>query len=239
MTTAHRLVLPAVAAAALLALAGCAPVLPLSGPRISEDRPIEAVDSVVVETSGDLTVTVGDTPSLRITAPSGVMSRLTSEISGDELVLGARGPFAGFGARDIRYELVVPRLSQVHVKGSSDVEADFTGADDVTVVIEGSGEVSGTGVAATAVELVIDGSGDIELTGTTDTQRIEVSGSGDIDTAGLVSRATRIEISGSGDAELHVTDTLDAAISGSAEIRYTGDPRVRSEVSGSGEVRAA
>ena len=239
MTTAHRLLVPALLSVTLLALAGCAPVFSASGPRVSEDRDIDAVESVVIKTDGDLTVTVGDTPSLRITAPASVLDRLTSEVDGDTLVLGARAPFFGFGGADVRYELVVPRLTDVTVEGSSDVDADFRGADDVSIVIEGSGEVTGSGIDAKTVTLTIDGSGDIELTGTVDEQDIEVSGSGDIDTDELISRATRIEISGSGDAELHATETLDAEISGSGEIRYAGEPQVTSDVSGSGAVVAA
>lgn len=239
MTTRTRILAPVLLAASALALSGCAPVFgAASGPRVSEDRGIEAVESVVIETGGNLRVTLGDEPSLRIAAPSGVMSRLTSEVVGDELVLGARGPLWGFGSGRIEYELVVPRMSEVTVKGSSDVDADFAGADRVTITIEGSGDVEAVGIDAAEVITVIDGSGDVALSGTADEQRIEISGSGNVDAEDLVSRDARVEISGSGDVEVHATGTLDAEISGSGQIRHSGGSRVTSDVSGSGEVVA-
>ena len=41
----------------------------------------------------------------------------------------------------------MPRLSSVTVQGSSDVDADFTGADEVAIEIDGSGDVTGTSVS--------------------------------------------------------------------------------------------
>jgi hypothetical protein len=239
MTSRARILAPSLALAAgtVLVLAGCAPVLGLGGPRVSDDRRIEVVESVVVATSGDLRVTVGETPSLRITAPAAVIDRLTSDIVDGELVLGVRGPW--FGAAEIDYELVLPVLTGVLVAGSSDVEADFTGADRVRIAIEGSGDIEAAGIAAAEVVSSIEGSGDITLTGTAEEQRIEIDGSGNVDAEDLVSRVSRVDISGSGDVEVHATVSLDAAISGSGWIRYSGDPRVVSDVSGSGTVAAS
>lgn len=240
--TSTRILAAVTAGAALLALAGCVPIWGIpgaaAGPRVDEERSIEAVEAVVLQTSGDLTVVVGDTPSLRISAPENVLERLTSDIEGDALVLGLRGP--GFGAwlGEIRYELTVPRLSEVTIEGSGDVRADFTGADDVRITIEGSGDVEATGIDAATVESVIDGSGEIDLAGTTERQTIEINGSGDVDADDLESRTARVEISGSGDVELHVTETLDAEISGSGELRHRGGAAVTGDVSGSGEIVA-
>ena len=237
-------IVPAIAlsAVAVVALAGCAPVWAVpfaSGPRISDDRSIEAVDAVEIRTSGDLVVTVGDTPSLTITAPQSVMGRLTSDIVDGVLVLGTTAPHWGWGLGDISYQLTVPKLSAVSVEGSSDVDADFTGADEVTIEIDGSGDITGTGIDAQTVRTEVSGSGDIELTGRTDQQELEIDGSADVEAGDLVSRVVRVSISGSGDVEVNATETLDAELSGSGQVRYRGGASVTSDISGSGSVREA
>ncbi|MEO8095864.1 MAG: DUF2807 domain-containing protein, partial [Pseudolysinimonas sp.] len=201
-----------IAPALVLALAGCAPVwgVPIaSGPRVTDDRTIEAVEAVEIRTSGNLTVTVGDTASLTITAPAASIGRLTSDIVDGVLVLGVSGPQWGWGLGDIDYELTVPRLSGLAVEGSSDVHADFSGADDITISIDGSGDVTGTGVDADSVTSSISGSGDIELAGRTDTLSFEIDGSGGFGGEDLVSRAATVDISGSGDIDVNATETLD------------------------------
>lgn len=233
-----RILIPVLAAAALgVSLTGCVPIFhPGNGSRVTDDRDIQNIESVEVRTDGDLTVTVGDTPSLTITAPKNVIDRLTSDVVDGVLVLGVKSPQFGFDMGDIDYELTVPKLSAVSIEGSSDVTADFTGADEVTIDIDGSGDVHGEGIAAKTVTTSVDGSGDIELTGTTDTQTIRIDGSADFGGADLVSRATTIDLSGSGDIEVNATETLDVDLSGSGEVRYRGGAKVQSDISGSGNV---
>jgi hypothetical protein len=236
-----RIVLSVLAVSALgVSLAGCVPIWhpSASGPRVAEERDIASIEAVEVRTDGDLTVTVGDTPSLTITAPKGVIDRLTSDIVDGVLVLSVTAPSIGFGMGDIDYELTVPRLTQVSIEGSSDVTADFTGADDVTIEVDGSGDVDGRNIDADRVTTSVSGSGDIELEGTTDIQALEIDGSADFGGGDLVSRATTIDLSGSGDIEVHATETLDVDLSGSGNVRYTGGAQLSSDISGSGTVTA-
>jgi hypothetical protein len=227
----------ALSAVAVVALAGCAPVYGFTGPRVADDRDIESVTAVEVRTDGDLSVTVGDTPSLRITAPQNVLNRLSSDVVDGVLVLGVSGfPQSTFGLGRITYELVVPSLSSLSIEGSSDVTADFSGADDVLISIDGSGDVRGSGIDATTVTTEVSGSGDIDLTGRTDEQVVDIDGSADFGGEDLISRVVRVSLAGSGDIEVHATETLDVDLSGSGEVRYRGGASVTSDISGSGSV---
>ncbi len=217
-----------------VALAGCVYLPVPMGPRVTEDRDIDDVTAVVLKTDGDVVVTLGDTPSLSITARSAAMSLLTSDVDDGVLTLNVNGPHLGLG--DVDYALTVEQLSDIRIDGSGDVVVDFTGADEIAVVIRGSGDVEGTGVDAAAVTSSIEGSGDIELTGRADEHTLEIDGSGNFDGQDFETERARVSISGSGEVEVFVTGELDADISGSGEIRYTGDPEVTSDISGSGSV---
>lgn len=227
------LALTATAVLATAALTGC--VRP--GPMTSDSPEIGDVGAVVLDTSGDLTISEGD-PALTIHAPERVIDRLTATVRDGVLELGrAPGiPFA-FGGGEIRYDLTVRDLDSIEVNGSGDVVANVSG-DDLVIEINGSGDVAVSGLDAATIEVTISGSGDVELGGRADELTVEVNGSGDVDSDALEVRDARVAIDGSGDARLHVTGTLRVDISGSGSVRHRGGADVDADVSGSGDVEA-
>jgi hypothetical protein len=221
------------AAASVLCLVGCVPVV-ATGPTTSEDREIGEVTAVSLETSGDLSIAEGE-PSLVIHAPSEALERLTSETDGETLRLGTTpGPAIVVGV--IRYELTVPDLKAIDLNGSGDVTATVSSADALRLDIDGSGDVEWTGLDAESVTIRVAGSGDVEVAGVTSTLDIDLDGSGDIDAGALRSQDAVVSIAGSGDVDVAASDTLSAAISGSGRVTYSGDPAVSAAISGSGDV---
>jgi hypothetical protein len=182
------------------------------GALVSETREITAVSTVVLDTAGDLFITQGE-PSLVIHAPEDTLERLTSEIEGDVLVLGTE---PGITRGEVRYELTVPDLSAVELRGSGDVEW---------------GSVDGD-----LTDIRLSGSGDIELAGVTTELTILLDGSGEIDADDLDAQTASIAIDGSGEVSVSARDTLDVDISGSGRVTYSGDPSLVTNVSGSGEI---
>ncbi len=213
------------------------------------------VSVVELDTSGDLTVSLGVTPSLRVTAGERIIDSLTAEIDDGVLRLSMDGePMLRGG--EIRYELTVSSLESLTVFGSGDAAVDFAGATSPSVTIRGSGDVEARGMDATDAELTIDGSGaiavsdaaletltvridgsgEVTIDGTTTTQRVEINGAGGYDAEGLRSTDAFVSIRGSGSAAVTADSTLEAVIDGSGDISYGGDARVTQEVSGSGDV---
>jgi Putative auto-transporter adhesin, head GIN domain len=229
---------PAVAAAALAAaaLTGCGIQVGDPGPQTRQERDIADVTAVQLNTSGNLFVTEGESPSLTITAGEDVIDRLTSDVDGGTLELGADGTIGSMG--EIRYELVVPRLEAVELSGSGDVGIEDVPAESLELVVDGSGDVTGGGVDVEELVVRISGSGTIDLEGRAGRQDVEISGSGDYLAADLDSSAARVNVEGSGTADVTVSDELDASVSGSGDITYGGDPSVSSDVDGSGDVSA-
>lgn len=230
---AFRPVAAVTAAASVLALAGCVPFV-ASGPMTSQEREIDAVSTVVLDTSGDLTISEGE-PSLVIHAPEGALDRLTSDVNGDTLVLGTTpGPEIVVG--EVRYDLTLPDLAAIELNGSGDVEATVSSGGTIRLDLDGSGDVDWTALETDRVEIRVAGSGNVGLEGSTTELLIELDGSGDIDAGGLQAQDAVVAISGSGNVDVAVRDNLSAEISGSGRVTYSGDPAVESDVSGSGDV---
>ena len=226
------LVVPAVAG--LLALAGCS-ALADAGPQTTAQRTVGAVTAVELQTSGDLTVTVGETPGLTIKAGANQLDYLTSEVNGDTLLLDSKANMPGGGS--ISYDLVVPSLTSLDVSGSGSATGDGALRGEATVVLSGSGDVTLTGLQVPSVAVALSGSGKVTLGGSADSQQIDISGSGDYNGKGLTAGDTDIEITGSGNANVSVTGRLVVSISGSGDVTYFGSPtQVEKSVSGSGSV---
>jgi len=237
MSTNRILLLPVLAVGALaLALTGCAVPIP-TGPVVSEERTVASdVHAVVLATSGNLEVVIGDETALTISAPERLLDHLTSDSADGVLTLGAVGGPLLNAFNSIRYTLTLPLIDALELEGSGDADIDFAGADDVEISIDGSGDVRAVGIDARAVRVAIAGSGDARVSGTADDGEFAIDGSGDLDASGLRVGDGAAEVSGSGDLSVHAVDTLDASVSGSGEIRYAGSPRLASDVSGSGSI---
>ena len=229
---ATLLVLPAVAG--LLALAGCS-ALADAGPQTTAQRTIAAVTAVELQTSGDLTVTVGDTPGLTIKAGANQLDYLTSEVDGDTLLLDSKADMPS--GDSISYELVVPSLTSLDVSGSGSATGDGILRGDATVTLSGSGDVTLTGLQVPSATVTLSGSGKVTLDGSADSQQVDLSGSGDYNGKELTAGDTGIEVTGSGNANVTVSGRLEVSISGSGDVTYFGSPtQVEKSVSGSGSV---
>ena len=227
----RRTLLPLVA----VVLSGCglASFAGDPGPTRSEDREITAVSEVELTTSGDLTLTTGPTPSLRITAGRDVLPHLTSEVHGDRLVLGTKGSVGSLG--EVRYDLVVPAVHAVELSGSGSISAGSPSAL-TGIELSGSGEVRADGLDVDALTVDLSGSGAVTLSGRADRQTVEIDGSGDYSAAALDSRDAEVTVAGSGTADVQVTGTLKAVIEGSGTITHGGGARVQTDIEGSGTV---
>lgn len=223
------LALPAVT---VLALSGCA--FAPKGPVVSEDRDIDAATSVVLDSSGNLTIREGE-PSLVITAPASVLERLTSSVTNGVLELGVKPGTPGFALGRISYELTLPSLEGLEVNGSGDIDSDVPG-DDLTIDVNGSCDLDIDDIDAGSVTLSIRGSGDVELSGRTDEFALSIDGSADVRADELEAAAVTIDVDGSGDLAVAASDTLDVSISGAGSVVYEGRPEVSQDISGSGEV---
>jgi hypothetical protein len=230
-----RVVVTVSAAAVLGVGTGCASFAD-PGPARSEDRTVDGVSRVRLETSGSLAVTEGGAPRLTVTAGEAVLDTLTSEVDDGVLVLGTRPGTHRLGT--VRYELVVPELDALTVTGSGDASVSGVPGDALEVVTTGSGDVDLTGVAATRLVAELSGSGSLTAAGSTGSQQVTVSGSGDYRAEQLRSEEAAVTVSGSGDARVQVTGHLQADVTGSGDVLYSGRPEVESTVAGSGDVSA-
>jgi hypothetical protein len=226
----------AIAAVTLLSACGNDGAFASPGPTATEQRPVDGIHAVDLRTSGDLTISIGATPKLTITAGRTTLRHLTSARQNGTVVLGSQSGHNTSG--DIHYELTLPSLDGLLLAGSGNAHGTVATTGPFTVTVSGSGSAALDGLSATAVTVELAGSGDIHLAGTTGTQSVELAGSGDYAGTELVSHTSDVQVNGSGNAHVHATQQLDAQVSGSGSISYTGAPALSTQISGNGTIIA-
>ena len=200
---------------AVVLLAACS-ITKGSGQVTTETRQVAGFTKVELSGTGELTIEKTGTESLTISAEDNILPLLTSEVSGDTLVLGTKPNAEIVPSKPITYSLTVK---------------DLTGLS-----ISGAGSVRASDLTTNSLSSKISGSGTITASGTVGAQDLDISGSGGYRAEQLTSRSVKARISGSGNASVLVSDTLDVTISGSGTLTYSGDPKVTEEISGSGKL---
>jgi Putative auto-transporter adhesin, head GIN domain len=199
----------------LAVLAGCG-----GGERITETRQVAPFNRLDVNESVDVKVVPGDGREVRVYAGEHVIDRVVTESSGGVLEIGVRDRGIVIGSDPL-----------------DDVEVEVQASALEGVDIDGSGDVVLEGLDAPELELTLDGAADVDASGTVDRLIATIEGAGDANLLDLRARTARVVVEGAGDAELNVSDELDVSVEGAADVSYTGDPRIRSDVSGAGDIR--
>lgn len=208
-----------------------------------QDRHLSGFHALSVSASFDVYITQGSTESVKVQAPADVIDRVITEVRGDVLTIRSKNGSFNWGnlfsshGKMVIY-VTVKDLHSINISGSCDVFfKDGINANRLALQISGSGNVLGK-LNVKTFDCVISGSGDVKLSGTAENSTASISGSGDFHARDLVTANTAIRVSGSGDAAVNATQTLDAHVSGSGDIRYTGGAKqVSTSTSGSGSIQ--
>ena len=245
---------------ALIALlgVGCGPVIEGSGNVTTETRQVSNFSQVELSGIGDVSVTQGDTETLRIEAEDNLIPYITTEVHGDTLKIGFESnmPLNIWPTKPVKFYLTMKNVTGLQVRGSGNINAERLAADQLQLTVSGSGNVTvnqldvkaltntvnGSGdihvdhLKAETTEAIISGSGKCSLSGQTTSQSSFISGSGDYLAFNLQSQSAAMRLIGSGDVQAWVTEDLDINVAGSGDVEYYGTPNVSQHVVGSGDV---
>ena len=183
--------------------------------------------------SGDLIITQGTTEGLEVETDDNLMQYISSEVAGDTLTIKN---IKSIRPTSIIYRLKLKTLKDVIISGMGDLKAENLIAEDLKFKVSGAGNITINNLKAKSIETLISGAGDINIAGKVERQKIKISGAGDYKAKNLESLLASIKISGAGDAVISVSESLEASISGVGDIRYYGNPKLSSEISGHGKI---
>jgi hypothetical protein len=208
-----------------------------------EDRHLSGFNAVNLAGSFDVYITQGSAESVKVEAPDNIIDHIITEVSGGVLKIynkNDNGFHWGdmFGShKKIAVYVTAKDLNAISVSGSGDVFfREGIRTNSLKLRVSGSGDLYGK-VEVKTLESSISGSGDVKLSGRADNSTVSVGGSGDFSARALITINTAVRVSGSGDASINASNRVDASVSGSGDIRYTGGAKsISSAKSGSGDI---
>ncbi len=195
-----------------------------SGNVKTETRPISGISAVELNTSGELTLSQGDSESLTIEAEDNLLPLLTSDISNGLLKLGTTSNSSLSATKPIKYTLVVKNLNALTDNGSGTITTGDLNVDSpLSITGNGSGNITLANVQSGDIQLKLSGSGGLSLTSLkSDNVTIDINGSGSASIPTITTQSLSAKLSGNGALQVGGT-TIDQTVSISGSGKYDGE----------------
>lgn len=213
-----------------------------NGKVVTETRTTSEYDGIKVSGFYDVDLVAGKEGKIIIKGEENIIAAIVVEVEDNTLKIHNKSNTNLRPSMGKKVQLTIPfdKISELALAGSGDIQTkNAIKSDKFLAKLSGSGNFN-LAVDSNSLELNLSGSGNVRLKGTADNFTTKLSGSGDIDAADLKSKNVDVNVSGSGNSRVNCNESLTARVSGSGDIKYSGNPEKRDvKVSGSGNISKA
>ncbi len=205
-----------------------------SGVVLEETRDVASFDSVRVEGSINLILTLGEPGPLRIKADDNLVPLVVATVKGSELTLKTKGSYST--KVGINVYATTADLRSIKSSGSTDVLCQGrVEVDELELEASGASDIE-CAVNSGSLTVVAQGSSDVRISGAVDLLQVVAEGSSDVAAFELLAAEADVKASGSSDIYVNAK-VLRAHASGSSDVRYRGLPeKLSASDRGSGSV---
>ena len=186
-----------------------------SGKMKLEKRDLPAFTAVDISGAYDVEIIAQKEQGLEIEGDDNLLPLIRTEVKNGVLTVSNQ---KGFDTKHtLRLRISLPKIDSISTSGASEIVATQVKSDDFNIDASGAGNM--------------------QISGETKTLKVDISGAGKVDARDLRAQGVTITISGSAEADVYASEELRAAVSGSGNVSYYGDPKtVKEEMSGSGSI---
>jgi len=195
-----------------------------------------------IQSNGNFQVHVqlGNQETIRLEGNQEMLNQVETVVDNHTLIIRMKKNFHWFSINKERINVYITakQLNGLAQSGSGliTVEGTMKGTTLETEV-SGSGTITCT-VQVHDFEASVSGSGKVDVNGRVVNSAVHISGSGKLNGTKLSVDHGEVNISGSGRAYLTINQSLDAHISGSGQVLYSGSVKsINAHTSGSGKVQ--
>jgi hypothetical protein len=186
-----------------------------SGVAATVVRTVPAFRSFELAGANQVSIHVGGRRSVILRGDHDLLPLVTTQVVGGTLVVSDTRSFTTNAPMSV--EVTVPSLRDVRLSGSGSVSVDGLRAARLSAVLRGSGLVAVGGVA-NRVDATLGGVGRIDL-------------------GRLEARDVHALLAGTGEITVIATRSLEASVTGTGDIGYSGNPReITRTVTGTGSI---
>lgn len=222
-----------------LSFLSCGKTTQLSGIELEEIRNVSPdFNGIIATTAYDIEINDGDNNGeIVLKGDSALIDKIVVEVRDEKLVISQKRGFYSSHGDAVKISLNSNQLKSILLTGSGNITSNtIQKSDDIKIILDGSGHIT-TQISASKTELQLNGSGEINISGNTDELNAGITGSGDIHGFNFSAKNVIAGLTGSGNLEINVTESLDAGVVGSGQLKYKGNPTGKNfNVAGSGEI---
>jgi hypothetical protein len=210
-----------------------------NGTIVNEELVIEDYNEISISSFADVIYEqrTWDQPFLQISVDENILPFLDIKVKDEKLIIRSKDNtnisptrFKVYTNSSILNKAKISGSGNMHLKGEINT-------DNIEIGISGSGTLATDSLYCDKFDLWISGSGKANLKGVCNNASFKISGSGKIMAFDYQVQDLKCTISGSGTMKIHVNNSINAAVSGSGNIKYRGNPhKIDQRVSGSGNV---
>lgn len=184
-----------------------------------QTRNLPAFKTIKSKSAFTLVVEVGKTQSVMIKGDEKFISRVSTEVYGDELVVSLKGNNTVNISDTAQVIITLPELSKLRM--------------------EGAGKTSINNVNGPRLDLSYEGAGMLTAKGKVKILNLKAQGVGLVDTKELVAEQADVNLEGVGAVKVYASERLVAKVQGVGSLNYYGNPRsISKSVEGIGSMHA-
>ena len=199
-------------------LAACKNITGIQGSGTAKTETRNLTGFKEVKAGGAVNIDISFKPEYSITveADDNLLEHITTEVSGDTLVIGMKDNINS--KNKIIIKITMPELADLHISGASTANVAGFKGDKLTAELSGASKAKIDGVTS-------------EFNG-------RASGASSIDAANLKAENADVNSSGASNITVNASGDLKADASGASSVTYIGDPKsIKQNASGASSVK--
>lgn len=227
-----------------------------TGSIVSEEVAVDPFNVVINETVVDVEIVQGVSQSVIVEGHQNMIDELSLRVSNNKLSIDLKG--GCYNSFELKVYITVPNLTALTIESTGDMKlGSFDSIQSLYVGIKSTGDLYCNGtliidhlfeiesestgkielnVITDEIVAYMSGTGNITLSGSCNSQYIELSSTGSYSAFDLDSEDCEVKNSGVGDVKVYVTNNLDVSISSVGSVYYMGDPVVKVNDKGVGNL---
>ncbi|WP_422082899.1 head GIN domain-containing protein [Ulvibacterium sp.] len=210
-----------------------------NGNEVTIERNTQDYDGLRVGGSFEVELIQGQEGHITLSGEDNILEYITTEVQDEVLIIKKIDNVDLRPSRGKRVLITIPieSIDAIRLSGAGRLYSHTTlKGDDFKIRTSGSRNLK-LSIEARSVIAVSSGSSTIQLDGNTEALEVTSSGSSNVRAYEMLANVVELKASGSSNIRATANESLTSKISGSANIRYRGNPdKISNKVSGSGSV---
>lgn len=199
------------------------------------DAKIDNFENLYLEIPAHVVIEENEIASCTIACQDNIFNEINVYTKNKKLIIESSKKLVA--QRPIEIRITTPKVDYIDITGNGTIEYNPTKYQDkLKIELKGKSTVH-SNINANEINFTIIDNGDVKLSGKTELLEGIISGSGDLNANDLITAKCKLEINGSGNVRCCPSTLLNAIIHGSGNIYYKGTPEIKSEITGSGQIK--